>query len=140
MTKEQEEIIIEELEQLIEKTSFLREEEFYTLFTIHEVQNIASLLNMLKEKESEIEKYKQLYNKALDDAVITAHDNMKKDKMIDLIIDFFYKLTQESPGTTIHYLEKNGFDTSKCNNCSPGNDCRKCFKQYFERKAKDGRL
>lgn len=88
----------------------------------------------------ELEKYKQLYNKALDDAVITAHDNMKKDKMIDLIIDFFYKLTQESPGTTIHYLEKNGFDTSKCNNCSPGNDCRKCFKQYFERKAKDGRL
>lgn len=119
MTKEQEEIIIEELEQLIEKTSFLREEEFYTLFTIHEVQNIASLLNMLKEKDAEIE---------------------KKDKMIDLIIDFFYKLTQESPGTTIHYLEKNGFDTSKCNNCSPGNDCRKYFKQYFERKAKDGRL
>lgn len=80
---------------------------------------IETVLNMLKEKDTEIE---------------------KKDKMIDLIIDFFYKLTQESPGTTIHYLEKNGFDTSKCNNCSPGNDCRKCFKQYFERKAKDGRL
>lgn len=91
MTKEQEEIIIEELEQLIEKTSFLREEEFYTLFTIHEVQNIASLLNMLKEKESEIEKYKQLYNKALDDAVITAHDNMKKDKMIDLMAEELQK-------------------------------------------------
>lgn len=81
--------------------------------------DIETLLSMLKEKDAEIE---------------------KKDKMIDLIIDFFYKLTQESPGTTIHYLEKNGFDTSKCNNCSPGNDCRKCFKQYFERKAKDGRL
>ena len=80
---------------------------------------IKELQDMLKEKDAEIE---------------------KKDKMIDLIIDFFYKLTQESPGTTIHYLEKNGFDTSKCNNCSPGNDCRKCFKQYFERKAKDGRL
>jgi hypothetical protein len=82
-------------------------------------ESIKTVLNMLKEKDAEIE---------------------KKDKMIDLIIDFFYKLTQESPGTTIHYLEKNGFDTSKCNNCSPGNDCRKCFKQYFERKAKDGRL
>ena len=80
---------------------------------------VVIVLKMLKEKDAEIE---------------------KKDKMIDLIIDFFYKLTQESPGTTIHYLEKNGFDTSKCNNCSPGNDCRKCFKQYFERKAKDGRL
>ena len=30
----------------------------------------------------ELEKYKQLYNKALDDSVITAHDNMKKDKEI----------------------------------------------------------
>jgi hypothetical protein len=82
-------------------------------------EDIETVLNLLKQKDAEIE---------------------KKDKMIDLIIDFFYKLTQESPGTTIHYLEKNGFDTSKCNNCSPGNDCRKCFKQYFERKAKDGRL
>lgn len=70
MTKEQEEIIIEELEQLIEKTSFLREEEFYTLFTIHEVQNIASLLNMLKEKDAEIE---------------------KKDKMIDLMAEELQK-------------------------------------------------
>lgn len=120
---------------------------------------IETVLNMLKEKEAEIEKYKKLLAdnlaKNLNDSIKakekanTDLDDLdkgwkveleKKDKMIDLIIDFFYKLTQESPGTTIHYLEKNGFDTSKCNNCSPGNDCRKCFKQYFERKAKDGRL
>lgn len=110
MTKEQE--AIENLENL---------SEYGLCYTINEKiqEDIETVLNMLKEKDAEIE---------------------KKDKMIDLIIDFFYKLTQESPGTTIHYLEKNGFDTSKCNNCSPGNDCRKCFKQYFERKAKDGRL
>lgn len=110
MTKEQE--AIENLENL---------SEYGLCYTINEKiqEDIETVLNMLKEKDTEIE---------------------KKDKMIDLIIDFFYKLTQESPGTTIHYLEKNGFDTSKCNNCSPGNDCRKCFKQYFERKAKDGRL
>lgn len=110
MTKEQE--AIENLENL---------SEYGLCYTINEKiqEDIETVLNMLKEKDAEIG---------------------KKDKMIDLIIDFFYKLTQESPGTTIHYLEKNGFDTSKCNNCSPGNDCRKCFKQYFERKAKDGRL
>lgn len=120
---------------------------------------IETVLNMLKEKDAEIEKYKKLLAdnlakelnnsiKAKEKADTDLNDLdkgwkvelEKKDKMIDLIIDFFYKLTQESPGTTIHYLEKNGFDTSKCNNCSPGNDCRKCFKQYFERKAKDGRL
>ena len=122
-------------------------------------ESIKTVLNMLKEKEAEIEKYKKLLADNLarelnnsikaKEKADTDLDDLdkgwkveleKKDKMIDLIIDFFYKLTQESPGTTIHYLEKNGFDTSKCNNCSPGNDCRKCFKQYFERKAKDGRL
>lgn len=110
----------------------------------------------LAEKNAEIEKYKKLLAdnlaRNLNDSIKakekadTDLDDLdkgwkveleKKDKMIDLIIDFFYKLTQESPGTTIHYLEKNGFDTSKCNNCSPGNDCRKCFKQYFERKVED---
>ena len=35
----------------------------------------------------ELEKYKQLYNKALDDSVITAHDNMKKDKEIKFLKD-----------------------------------------------------
>ena len=111
MTKEQEEAI--------ERCNKLIETEHSNWIGITNQKAIETVLNMLKEKDAEIE---------------------KKDKMIDLIIDFFYKLTQESPGTTIHYLEKNGFDTSKCNNCSPGNDCRKCFKQYFERKAKDGRL
>lgn len=111
MTKEQ--------DKAIERCNKLIETEHSNWIGITNQKAIETVLNMLKEKEAEIE---------------------KKDKMIDLIIDFFYKLTQESPGTTIHYLEKNGFDTSKCNNCSPGNDCRKCFKQYFERKVKDGRL
>lgn len=108
MTKEQ--------DKAIERCNKLIETEYSNWIGITNQKAIETVLNMLKEKDEEIE---------------------KKDKMIDLIIDFFYKLTQESPGTTIHYLEKNGFDTSKCNNCSPGNDCRKCFKQYFERKVED---
>lgn len=108
-----------EQDKAIERCNKLIETEHSNWIGITNQKAIETVLNMLKEKDTEIE---------------------KKDKMIDLIIDFFYKLTQESPGTTIHYLEKNGFDTSKCNNCSPGNDCRKCFKQYLERKAKDGRL
>lgn len=111
--------MIKEQDKAIKRCNKLIETEHSNWIGITNQKAIETVLNMLKEKDTEIE---------------------KKDKMIDLIIDFFYKLTQESPGTTIHYLEKNGFDTSKCNNCSPGNDCRKCFKQYFERKAKDGRL
>ena len=147
MTKEQE--AIENLENL---------SEYGLCYTINEKiqEDIETVLNMLKEKEAEIEKYKKLLAdnlaRNLNDSIKAKHkadtdleylnigwqlELEKKDKMIDLIIDFFYKLTQESPGTTIHYMEKNGFDTSKCNNCSPGNDCRKCFKQYFERKVED---
>lgn len=74
----------------------------------------------------ELEKYKQLYNKALDDAVITAHDNMKKDKMIDLYID---------------ELETNEFDRccqECCRECEKDKDTlRTCIKQYFERKVKN---
>lgn len=177
MTKEQEEIIIEELEQLIEKTSFLREEEFYTLFTIHEVQNIASLLNMLKEKEAEIEKYKklltdnlarnlndsikakekadtdlddlnkgwqvelekykQLYNKALDDAVITAHDNMKKDKMIDLLVNKLNQNCKVFENSEIKEIVEI-YEKIKSTSNLRGIEVRKeCIKQYFERKVED---
>lgn len=70
----------------------------------------------------ELEKYKQLYNKALDDAVITAHDNMKKDKIIDLYID---------------ELVTNMFDRccqECCRECEKDKDTlRNCIKQYFER-------
>ena len=159
MTKEQEEAI-SRLRKITNRQILYGNKFGITIEGFRELQeDIETVLNMLKEKEAEIEKYKKLLvdnlakelnnsikakekaNTDLEDLNIGWQLELeKKDKMIDLIIDFFYKLTQESPGTTIHYLEKNGFDTSKCNNCSPGNDCRKCFKQYFERKAKDGRL
>lgn len=44
---------------------------------------IETVLNLIQEQEKEIEKYKKLYQKALDDAVVTAHNNMQKDKIID---------------------------------------------------------
>lgn len=73
----------------------------------------------------ELEKYKQLYNKALDDAVITAHDNMKKDKMIDLM------------AVEIGDISNNSY----CNSTKECNDeaCKNCIKEYFERKVEDAR-
>ena len=70
----------------------------------------------------ELEKYKQLYNKALDDAVITAHDNMKKDKMIDLMA---YSLTDY-----VMYYE---YD--KCRSPLMIKDKSEELKEYYERKA-----
>lgn len=48
-----------------------------------------SALNLIQEKDKEIEKYKKLYQKALDDAIVTAHDNMQKDKIIDELAKAF---------------------------------------------------
>lgn len=82
----------------------------------------------------ELEKYKQLYNKALDDAVITAHDNMKKDKMIDLMAE--------------HIVSSAIVDDTVCAikcDCETDieEDCTHekmliCTKQYFERKVENG--
>lgn len=52
-------------------------------------QAIETVLNLIQEKDKEIEKYKKLYQKALNDAVVTAHDNMHKDKIIDELAKAF---------------------------------------------------
>ena len=50
---------------------------------------IETVLNLIQEKDKEIEKCKKLYQKALNDAVVTAHDNMHKDKIIDELAKAF---------------------------------------------------
>ena len=50
---------------------------------------IETVLNLIQEKDKEIEKCKKLYQKALNDAVVTAHDNMQKDKIIDELAKAF---------------------------------------------------
>lgn len=84
----------------------------------------------------ELEKYKQLYNKALSDTVTTAHDNIKKDKMIDLMLE--------------HICNSAIVDDTVCAiRCDCETDINEectyekmlnCTREYFERKAKDGRL
>lgn len=120
MTKEQEEAI----ELLIQ---YKNDE----LFGIAGRKAFETVLKMLKEKDAEIEKYKQLYNKALDDAVITAHDNIKKDKMIDLMTEYIINSNNEE-GICLK-VEDSCFDYAGQN----GKTCDTCIKQYFERKVED---
>lgn len=128
MTKEQE--AIENLENL---------SEYGLCYTINEKiqEDIETVLNMLKEKEAEIEKYKKLLAdnlaKNLNDSIKakekadTDLDDLdkgwkveleKKDKMIDLILDKFKE------GTEYYYSE---FDYMT----------KEDLKQYFERKVED---
>lgn len=63
-------------------------DEEYELYK-NRVKQFETVLNLIQEKDKEIEKYKKLYQKALDDAVVTAHDNMQKDKIIDELAKAF---------------------------------------------------
>ena len=81
MTTEQKEAI-DNLEKL---------SEYGLCYTINEknIVDIETVLNLIQKQEKEIEKYKKLYQKALDDAVVTAHDNMQKDNIIDELAKAF---------------------------------------------------
>lgn len=65
-----------------------------------------TVLNLIQEQEKEIEKYKKLYQKALDDAVVTAHDNMQKDKIIDELAKAFKQDDVRSVEEIKQYFER----------------------------------
>ena len=99
MTKEQE--AIENLENL---------SEYGLCYTINEKiqEDIKTVLNMLKEKDAEIE---------------------KKDKMIDLMAEYISDLDIDED------ICKKQSDNN-CDDINREVECKECIKQYFERKQK----
>lgn len=122
MTKEQSEVIKDIKIYIHDIISESVDEVGYKRYEISEEEqeffnNIERLLNMLKEQDKEIE---------------------KKEKMIDLLLDFIYKMSIIRPGTIMYDLKGDGFDTNKCCYCKD-KSCKDCIKQYFERKLEYGR-
>ena len=129
MTKEQEEII-NRLSKITNRQILYGNKCGITIEGFRELQeDIETVLNMLKEKDAEIEKYKQLYNKALSDAVTTAHNNIKQKKIIDLMADC---IRVRDIGEDFCEFNK---DCTKCRNGTREIFCKDCIKQYFERKV-----
>jgi hypothetical protein len=92
---------------------------------------IEIVLSMLQEKDKEIEKYKYLYQKTLDNTIQADRENIKLKKQIDLMADFiFQNIDVEEDICNSAYI--------KCKQ-ETGQDitCINCIKQYFERKAKE---
>ena len=83
----------------------------------------------LAEKSAEIEKYKSLYNKALEDLVKADRENIENKKVIDLMAE----LIARKAGSRIEICHNMQCDKKVAK------ECKVCTKQYFERKAKDGR-
>ena len=78
----------------------------YGAFTTKEGQTV---LSMLQEQQEE---------------------NKKKDKIIDLIINEFYKRVKISENC---YIQK----SKGINDCLKYKNCKDCIKQYFERKVEE---
>lgn len=90
-----------------------------------------TVLSMLQEKDKEIEKYKYLYQKTLDNTIQVDRENIKLKKQIDLMADFiFQSIDVEEDICNSAYI--------KCKQ-ETGQDitCINCIKQYFKNKVKE---
>lgn len=108
MTKEQEEAI-ERLNSFIKVNKDFFENQGNMLINKKDIQDIDTVLSMLKEQQEE---------------------NKKKDKIIDLIINEFYKRVKISENC---YIQK----SKGINDCLKYKNCKDCIKQYFERKVEE---
>lgn len=131
MTKEQEEAIKEIKTYIHDYTMEAFDDDGYTRYEISEEEqnffnNIDKLLNLLKEKDTEIEKLKRDFKIVDEECSRLERKEAKQDKMIDLFID---------------ELVTNMFDRccqECCRECEKDRDTlRSCIKQYFERKVED---
>ena len=153
MTKEQE--IIEKLKESkkIDFNTLVRtfKKEGIENFAVIRNEYLETVLNMLKEKDAEIEKYKKLLAdnlaKELNNSIKakekadTDLDDLdkgwkveleKKDKMIDLMAEYISDLD----------IDEDICKKQSDNNCDDINrevECKECIKQYFERKLEYGR-
>ena len=134
MTKEQEEAI-----KSLDKFTNTK----YGIFSAKEGQTVLSMLKEnsaeieqknteLAEKSAEIEKYKSLYNKALEDLVKADRENIENKKVIDLMAKAMNKIQDPQ---VCKYCDNNinlnhGY-------CTDAKKCKEGIKQYFERKSKE---
>nr|DAR72129.1 MAG TPA: hypothetical protein [Caudoviricetes sp.] len=97
-------------------------------------EDIETVLNMLKEKGTEINKYKRK-NKELSNQLLKIYkeqDNYnarieKKDKVIDLMAKYIADIDNEDICFEI--------ENKHCDKNMDYGECEDCIKQYFERKA-----
>ena len=138
MTKEE---VIEKLtngEEKIDLITLIRKfkKEGIENFVVTKKEYIETVLSMLKEKDKEIEEYKNIIatgiiNTAKDELVQEKNEEIEqKDKQIDLMA---VTIIQKDIGKCYCKFDE------KCCKCEDGSrdiKCKDCIKQYFERKSK----
>ena len=134
MTKEQEEAI-SRLRKITNRQILYGNKFGITIEGFKELQeDLETVLNMLEEKGTEINKYKRK-NKELSNQLLKIYkeqDNYnarieKKDKVIDLMAKYIADIDNEDICFEI--------ENKHCDKNMDYGECEDCIKQYFERKV-----
>lgn len=148
MTKEQEEAI-SRLRKITNRQILYGNKFGITIEGFKELQeDLETVLNMLKEKDAEIEKYKKLLAdnlaKGLNNSLQAKQkantdledlnegwkiELKKKDKVIDLMAKYIANIDNEDICFEI--------ENKHCDKNMDYGECEDCIKQYFERKVED---
>lgn len=137
MTKEQEEAI-SRLRKITNRQILYGNKFGITIEGFKELQeDLETVLNMLEEKGTEINKYKRK-NKELSNQLLKIYkeqDNYnarieKKDKVIDLMAKYIADIDNEDICFEI--------ENKHCDKNMDYGECEDCIKQYFERKVENG--
>ena len=93
------------------------------------------ILSFITKLQKENEKYKYLYQKALDNTVSSDRENIQLKEQIDLMAEYINHLSDELVQTT----GRNELEFCNGNKCCKDSEysCEQCIKQYYERKSKE---
>lgn len=98
----------------------------------NDIDKRTTILNLIQKQQAVTEKYKYLYQKALDDTIQSDRENMRKDKIIDEMARFIADLDIDEDICKHQVAEFcEGTDGVSLDICV------KCIKQYFK-KVSDG--
>lgn len=101
-------------------------------------ENVKRLQKENEEKDKYIKHSEEITTEMNEDINKLLIEIKEKDKQIDLMADFIYKIWCDYPGSIFHKLKEAGFDESKCGFCEHSDRmCKDCLKQYFENKVKE---
>jgi hypothetical protein len=96
-------------------------------------EQIKAILNLIEKQQAELEKYKYLYQKALDNTIKADKENIQKDKIIERIYDFIWE------NDCCRYFSKKHTMCNQVLNFDSclGNCKRHCINKYFEKKVRE---
>ena len=123
-------MLSEEEKKAIELLECIKNNSWTTKYIMSsDSKNADILLHLITKLQKENEKYKYLYQKALDNTVSSDRENIQLKEQIDLMAEYISKIDIEED-----ICIKNKTNPDWCN--EDYTNCKNCIKQYFERKSK----